>query len=328
METHDLARPLVRDQSQIHKRFLGPDIGQVGHPHLVAAAHLPAFDQVLKHRKIRVNLRGSGPFRTLSLHQQPRFAQLFKQPIPAHLHSRRRQLRFDQVVELPDSQARLMLPLGSHQLQHQLPIHFLPAPYASARVIILRCHVRQFTQPGHLHPGVGFDRLVRRPPACFFLNPSRLSFISSQATARKARSSASSICASANASFTLCSSLRSRAGSLISSAFSTRIILPYCPLPNRRTHPITVPPPLIWYLRRTSSTQAFPDSTSPTHCILKPLLYRIAFIDTPFSSLQSTNLFQDGTSGSKPSSIVGTGWPNRQKESPSRSTVCSLLPCC
>src|ERR1700722_15670093 len=28
---------------------------------------------------------------------------------------------------------------------------------------------------------------------------------------------------------------------------------------------------------------------------LNPLLYRIAFIGTPFSSLQSTNLFQDGT---------------------------------
>ncbi len=42
MITHDLARPRIGDQPQIQKRFLRPNIGDVRHPDLVAAADLAA----------------------------------------------------------------------------------------------------------------------------------------------------------------------------------------------------------------------------------------------------------------------------------------------
>src|SRR5580765_240058 len=249
MKSHDLARPSVGDQAQIHKRLLGPDVSDVGHPYLVASGHFAALAQVLKHRQIRVEIRRFRPWRWLSLHQQPHFAQFFKEPIPAHLDSGRLQFQVNHVIELSHPQTRLLPSFRSHQFQHQFHIHGLPAPSRSARIVILGRHVRPFADPRHFELRVGRDRPVRRPPACFFLNPSRLWFISSQATARNARSNASSICVSARASLTRRSSLRSWAASFTSSAFSTRINLPYLPLPNCRTHLITVLPPLILYLR-------------------------------------------------------------------------------
>src|SRR5579871_4178691 len=272
MKAHDLARPLVRNQTQIHKGFLRPDIRDVRHPNLVASGQGATFDQVLKHRQRRVEIRGSRPFRRLSLHQQPRFPQLFKEPISAHFYPGRLQLHADQVVEFPHSQPRLIRSFRPCQFQHQAHVHFLSAPSVAPRIIILRGHVRQLAQPGHLQLRVRFDRLVRRPPACFFLKSSTLWSISSQATTRNACSSASSICVSASASLTRRSSLRSWPASFTSSAFSTRMILPYWPPPNCRTQRITVALPLIRYLRCTLKAQDLPVSTSRTHCILKALL--------------------------------------------------------
>src|SRR6267142_2180883 len=272
MKTHDLARPLVGEQGQVQKALLGADVGNVGHPDLVWSGHLAAPDQILEHRKIRVKMRGSGPFRGFSLHQQSHFAQLGKEPVPAQLHLGGLQLRPNQVIELAHSQARLLRSLGPHQRQHQPQVHGLPAPSGSARVVILRSHLHQFAEPNHFEAGVRPDREVRRRPACFFLNASAVWPICSQATVRKAFSKANSICASASASLAWRSWLRNRVASLTSSACSTRIILPCRPLPYWRSHRSTVSVPLILYLRCTAKALPLPVSTSRTNCILKPLL--------------------------------------------------------
>src|SRR5258708_7061683 len=278
MKTDDLARPLVGKQGQVQKSLLGADVGNIGHPDLVWPRHLAAPDQILKHRKIGVKTRGPGPFRGFSLHQQSRFAQLGKEPVPAHFHPGGLQFRPNQVIELAHPQSRLLRSFCPHQRQHQPQVHGLPATSGSARVIILRSHVRQFTQPNHFEPGVLRDREVRRRPTCFFLKASAVSPICSHATARKAFSKANSICASASASLAWRSWLRSRVASFISSAFSTRITLPYLPLPYCRTHRITVCVPLMLYLRCTAQALHWPVSTSLTSCILKPLLYLIMFM--------------------------------------------------
>ncbi len=57
--------------------------------------------QVLENWQCRVKVRGFGPGRRFSFHQQTRFPEFFKEPIPAHLHTSSLQLRADQVVELP-----------------------------------------------------------------------------------------------------------------------------------------------------------------------------------------------------------------------------------
>ena len=99
MKPDDFSRPLVRDQRQIHEPYSRSDVGDVRHPNLVARAHLAALDEIVKHGEVRVKMRGFRPGRRLSLHQQPRFAELFKQSISAHLHARFLQLRLDQVVK-------------------------------------------------------------------------------------------------------------------------------------------------------------------------------------------------------------------------------------
>src|SRR5207248_5693488 len=96
-------------------------------------------------------------------------------------------------------------------------------------LVILRSHLHQFAEPNHFEPGVLRAREVRRRPTCFFLKASAVWPICSHATARKAFSKANSICASASASLVWRSWLRSRVASFISSAFSTRITLPYLP---------------------------------------------------------------------------------------------------
>src|ERR1041384_902273 len=272
MKTHDLARPLVGNQTQVHKGFLSPHIGNISHPNLIGSGQSTASDQLLKHGQMRVKMGRAWPSRGLWLHQQTRFAQLCKEPVPAHFHPRRLQLHLQHVMEFSHSQARLVFPFRPHQLQDQLQIHFLSAPGLAARVIVLWSHLRQAAEQRHFQLRVGRDRLVRRPPACFFLNASNVWSISSQATTRKALSNASSICVSASASLTLRSSLRSCWLSFTSSAFSTRTTLPYRPLPNCRTQPITVPTPLILYLRRTAQALDLPLSTSLTNCSLKALL--------------------------------------------------------
>src|SRR5215831_6142680 len=145
-----------------------------------------------------------------------------------------------------------MLSFGADQFQQQAHIYFLPAPGLSARVIILGSHICQPAKPGYFYLRLARDRLVRRPPACFFLKLSKLWFSSSHATARNAFSKASSIWVSASASFACRNWLRSRVSSFTSSALSTRMILPCRPLPNCRTHRITVSGALIPYLRCTS----------------------------------------------------------------------------
>src|SRR6266404_112590 len=272
MKTHDLARPLVGEQGQVQKSLLGADVGNIGHPDLVCSRHLAAPDQILEHRKIGVKMRGPGPFRGFSLHQQSHSAQFGKEPVPAHLHPGGLQFRPNQVIELSHSQARLLCSFCPHQIQHQLQVHYLPAASAPARVVILRCHPRQFTEPNHFEPGVLLDREVRRRPTCFFLKASVVWPIYSHATARKAFSKANSICASASASLAWRSWLRSRVASLTSSACSTRITLPYRPLPYCRTQRITVCVPLMLYLRCTAQALHWPVSTSRTNCSLKPLL--------------------------------------------------------
>src|SRR5580692_81172 len=294
MKTHDLARPLVRDQSQIHKRFPGPDVGDIRHPNLVGPVELAPLDQIPKHRQMRVEMRRSGPFRGLSLHQHPGSAQFAKEPVPAQLHSRRLQFRGNQVVELSHTQARLLLALDSHQFQHQGQIHLLPPPDGSARIIILRGHLRQFAKPRHLQPGFDRDRLVRRPPACFFLKASTLWSISSQAASRNACSRASSMCVSASASLTRRNARRSRAASFTSPAFSTRISLPYRPLPYCRTHRVTVPLPVMLYLRSTPFAHQRPLSTSRTACSLKALLYRMFFMVPGSSDPKVPTYFRTG----------------------------------
>src|SRR5216684_1827770 len=272
MKTHDLARPLVGEQGQVQKSLLGADVGNIGHPDLVWSRHLAAPDQILEHRKISVKMRGPGPFRGFSLHQQSHSAQFGKEGVPAQLHPGGLQFRPNQVIELAHSQSRLLRSLCPHQRQHQLQVHGLPAPSGSARVVILRSHLRQFTEPNHFEPGVLLDREVHRRPACFFLKASAVWPICSQATAKNAFSKANSICASAKASLAWRSWLRNRAASFTSSAFSTRINLPYLPLPYCRTHRITVWLPLMLYLRSTAQALPLPLSTSLTNCILKPLL--------------------------------------------------------
>src|SRR6266853_20728 len=272
MKTDDLARPLVGKQGQVQKSLLGADVGNIGHPDLVWSRHLAAPDQILEHRKISVKMRGPGPFRGFSLHQQSHFAQFGKEPVPAHLHPGGLEFRPNQVIELAHSQARLLRPFCSHQRQHQLQVHGPPATSGSARVVILRSHLHQFTKPNHFEPGVLRDREVCRCPACFFLKDSAVWPICSHATARNAFSKANSICASASASLAWRSWLRSRVASFTSSAFSTRITLPYLPLPYCRTHRITVWVPLMLYLRCTAQALHLPVSTSPTNCILNPLL--------------------------------------------------------
>src|SRR5436190_20200245 len=192
---------------------------------------------------------GSGPLRWLSFHQQPHFGQFGKESVSAHLYPGRLQFRSNQVIELSHPQPRLLRPFGPHQLQHQFHVHFLPATNRSARVIILRSHVRQYTQPNYFEPGVLLDREMRRRPACFFLKASALCPICSQATAKYAFSSANSMHVSAKASLARRNSDRSRAAWVISSGFSTRITLPYLPLPNCRTHRFTVPLPVTLNLR-------------------------------------------------------------------------------
>src|SRR5882672_10031786 len=272
MKTDDLARPLVGEQGQVQKSLLGADVGNIGHPDLVWSPHLAAPDQIPKHRKMSVKMRGPGPFRGFSLHQQSHFAQFGKEPVPAQLHPGGLQFRRNQVIELAHSQSRLLRPFCPHQLQHQLQVHGLPAPSGSARVVVLRSHLHQFTEPNHFESRVLRDREVRRRPACFFLKASAVWPICSHATARKAFSKANSICASASASLAWRSWLRSRVVSLTSSACSTRITLPYLPLPYWPTHRSTVWLPLILYLRCTAKALPLPVSTSRTNCILKPLL--------------------------------------------------------
>src|ERR1041384_3144211 len=109
MKTHDLARPLVGDQSQIQKSLPRPNVGDIGHPHLVWTLELAVPDQILKDRKISLKIRGSRPFRRFSLHQQTHFSQFRKEPIPAYLHPGRLQFRRNQVIELSYSQSRLLL---------------------------------------------------------------------------------------------------------------------------------------------------------------------------------------------------------------------------
>src|SRR5258706_10264523 len=251
MKTDDLARPLVGEQRQVQKSLLGADVGNIGHPDLVGPRHLAAPDQILKHRKISVKLRGLGPFRGFSLHQQSHFAQFGKEPVPAHLHPGGLQFRPNQVIELAHSQSGLLHSFCPHQLQHQRQVHCLPAPSGSARVVVLRSHSRQLAESNHFEPSVHFERKVRRLPACFFLNASGVWPICSQATARKAFSKANSICVSAKASLACRSWLRRRAASLTSLDFSIRITLPCFPLPNCRTQRITVSVPLMSYLSCT-----------------------------------------------------------------------------
>src|SRR5580658_2338222 len=272
MKTHDFARPLVRNQRQIHEPLLGPDIRNVRHPDLVAARQPAAFDQIFEHRQTRVHVRCFRPGRRFSLHQQPRLAQFFKEPVPPHFHARRRQLALDQVIDFSHPKPWLIFSLSPHQFQHQVHIHRLPTPNASTRIIILRRHPRLRADSNHLQCRAGFHRLVRRLPACFFLKASTGWFSCSQATSRKARSSANSTCVSASASLTRRNSCRNRLASSTSWAFSTRIIFPILPLPYRRTHFITVQLPPISYLRLAASAHNVPSSTSRTTCNLKLLL--------------------------------------------------------
>src|SRR5438270_4312517 len=262
MKTDDLARPRVGEQGQVQKSLLGAQVGNIGHPDLVWSRHLAAPNQILKHRQIGVKVRGPGPFRRFSFHQQSHVGQFGKEPVPAHLHPGGLQFRPNQVIELAHSQARLLRSLCPHQRQHQLQVHGLPAPSGSARVVVLRSHLHQFTEPNHFESGVCRDREVRRRPACFFLKASAVWPICSQATVRKAFSKANSICASASASLAWRSWLRSRVASLTSSACSTRITLPYLPLPYWRTHRSTVSVPLMLYLRCTAKALLLPLSTS------------------------------------------------------------------
>src|SRR5882762_109161 len=251
MKAEDLARPLVGHQGQIQEPLPCPNIGYIGYPYLVGRRQFAAPDPVLKYREIGIKMRGFRPPRGFSFNQQPHFAQFSKEPVPAHLHPGGLQFRHDQIIELSHSQARLLMPLRSYQCQHQFQVHFLPAPSPSTRVVVLRSHARQLTEPNHFEPSVHFERKVRRLPACFFLNASGVWPICSQATTRKAFSKANSICVSAKASLACRSWLRRRAASLTSLAFSTRITLPCFPLPNCRTQRITVSVPLMSYLSCT-----------------------------------------------------------------------------
>src|ERR1022692_3599357 len=121
--------------------------------------------------------------------------------------------------------------------------------------------------------------------------------------------------ASARASLAWRNCVRSRIVSALSSAFSTRITFPYRPLPNCRTHRITVPQPLTPYFRCTAKAQPWPLSTSLTTCILKASLYRITLMILGISHSKVPIYFRTGPQ--HPTSNI----------EPPRTALCSITGC-
>lgn len=169
MPADDLARVGVGDQAQIDTGTCRGQIGDVGHPDLLAGLGgdlaFPGFEQVGMPAEVVMAVRGLvvGPARR---HQQLGFTQPVKQGIPPQFDASRLQNRAQQMVQFARSQARLAQPPGAHQIQHLAGL-FGPLLLALlAFVVRLATDADVAASPAHAQ---AFDELLREDlPKGFF----------------------------------------------------------------------------------------------------------------------------------------------------------------
>lgn len=117
----DLARPGIRDQAEVDEPLVGRQVGDVGHPDLLASAraHLPGP----RLEQVRVPVKpvaavGRLVIRPAGRHQQAGLAQHVKQRITPQAGLRLSQRLAEHVVQLARAYPRLAQPHRAHELDH------------------------------------------------------------------------------------------------------------------------------------------------------------------------------------------------------------------
>src|SRR5262249_26608498 len=116
-----------------------------------------------------------GICRRLRLQQQVSLSQHLKKPVPTDFYSRGPQFGFQHLIKLATAHARLQLALPLNQFANQFGVHNLALPLLTSGVIVLAAHSHPPADRTDTNPQAALlacNAYVRRPPGCFFLNPS------------------------------------------------------------------------------------------------------------------------------------------------------------